>query len=445
MLLSAHVGFDATQEPLGGVPQYAFLRQLYRFSVDNRGMSSSSVTAAPNTATSRTKRIADFDAIYKGTQIRFVEKFTPRSSDKSTTLGNRALFLDRDGVLNSLSGFIDAKNDVKAMVLPEQIAAIREANQAGLRVVIVTNQGGIELKRMSPSAAVEIQKAFIDEIESAGGHVDAIYVCPRKTAATLRPGEIDARKPEPGMMKLAARELKIDLTQSFGVGDQWSDIMAFEKAGLTSILVTQTGRNADDRKDFPKDDSRADRKVSDLASAVRKVIIPATTRSSAVPAKAAQLPAGIVKGATDFVNRRGISGDEEFPQIGSGNAGITAGMLVGDSASKVVDVVRAAARAWAEPNSPLWNTIPDGVFDPSKQALLATFDSEDEVHVHLSLVEVATGKITETGLVNVDDSEVPENAPAGVETNYDLLKLYLKDALVLTTAETDHGVDIFNK
>jgi len=222
-----------------------------------------------------TRAITDFNTIYKGTPIRFVEKFSPVAQTSKAGQGRVALFLDRDGVLNSTGGFINKRSDVPAKLLPKQIAAIREANQAGVPVVVVTNQGGIELNKMSPQTAVEIQKEFIDAIEASGGHLDAFYISPRKNPVPLAEGEVDARKPAPGLLMQASRDLKLDLSQSIGVGDQWSDILAFENAGLrTSVLVTDTGRNAVDRSDFPDTGVRPDCTVSDLATAVREIVVP---------------------------------------------------------------------------------------------------------------------------------------------------------------------------
>src|SRR5690349_9507221 len=123
------------------------------------------VTASPNTPVSPLERIGRFDTVYCGTPIRFVEKFTPSTSEAKRKDTRPALFLDRDGVLNSSVGFINATADVEKQILPKQIAAILEANKAGLRVVLVTNQGGIEINKMTPEVAVDIHKAFIDAVE----------------------------------------------------------------------------------------------------------------------------------------------------------------------------------------------------------------------------------------------------------------------------------------
>jgi histidinol phosphatase-like enzyme len=86
--------------------------------------------------------------------------------------------------------------------------------------------------------------------------------------------EVDARKPEPGLLMQSAHDFNLDLSKSTGVGDQWSDVVAFKYAGLrNSVLVTKTGRNAEDR---PTEDDgiRPDFVVDDRATAVETIVVP---------------------------------------------------------------------------------------------------------------------------------------------------------------------------
>ena len=152
-----------------------------------------------------------------------------------------ALFLDRDGVLIE---------EVEYLARPEQVrlisgaaAAVRRANDAGLKVVVVSNQSGVARGRFPETVLPEVHRVISAKLlEEAGAVIDAFYYCPHHPTEGLGSFRIDCecRKPKPGMLLAAANELIIDLSKSWMVGDRLTDLRAGAAAGCRTILV-QTG------------------------------------------------------------------------------------------------------------------------------------------------------------------------------------------------------------
>jgi hypothetical protein len=153
------------------------------------------------------------------------------------------------------------------------------------------------------------------------------------------------------------------------------------------------------------------------------------------PVTAADLPKSAIKAATDFVNANAQGGDDEFPQIGDGNCGIIAGVVAGEDGKAVLDMIRSSLQSFSAPGSPNATMIPKDVYDPAKHALVVVAGSEDEVSVHLSVMDLASGKITKLGLANTVDM-----ADDTHDDGYERLAELLKSARRVPTAETDSGV-----
>jgi histidinol-phosphate phosphatase family protein len=157
---------------------------------------------------------------------------TPTLSHSHTPApSHRAVFLDRDGVLNRDSDdFIKTADELE--VLPGVPEAVARLNQAGFVTVVVTNQSGIGRGLFEAERLTEIHGKLIREIEAAGGQVSGIYHCPH------RPDEgCDCRKPALGMVLQAASKHDLDPSHSFFVGDKPDDIVCGHAAGCRTVLV----------------------------------------------------------------------------------------------------------------------------------------------------------------------------------------------------------------
>jgi len=140
------------------------------------------------------------------------------------------VFLDRDGTINEEMGYINHLS--RFVLLPRTGAAIKRLNDAGVKVVVVTNQSGAA-RGYFPSSLVEEVHAHLQNLLAAvGARLDGIYTClhsPQDGCA--------CRKPKPGLLLQAAQELNLDLSRSYLVGDRHMDIQTGARAGVKGILV----------------------------------------------------------------------------------------------------------------------------------------------------------------------------------------------------------------
>lgn len=148
-----------------------------------------------------------------------------------------AIFLDRDGVI--IENRADHVKSIAAVqFIPGALAALAALAASDRRVVIVTNQAVVGRGLITLAEAEAINHYVRRQIETAGGRVDGLYLCPH------HPDEGCAcRKPRPGMLLAAAQALEIDLAQSVLIGDALTDVQAAQAAGAQALLV-RTGRGA---------------------------------------------------------------------------------------------------------------------------------------------------------------------------------------------------------
>lgn len=158
---------------------------------------------------------------------------------------NRAIFLDRDGTVNVEVGYLTDLDKLK--LIPGAGAAIKRMNEAGLKVVLVTNQSGVARGYFTESFVLETHKRLEQMLRDEGARLDGIYYCPHhpKAGNSHYTIECDCRKPGTGLIDQAARELNIDVKASYMVGDKWSDVELGQRAGAHTILV-RTGFAQDD-------------------------------------------------------------------------------------------------------------------------------------------------------------------------------------------------------
>jgi len=164
---------------------------------------------------------------------------------------NRAVFLDRDGTVNEEVGYLHKLDELR--LIPGAGAAIKRLNEAGLKVVLVTNQSGIARGYFSESQLHDIHVRLEQMLSSEGARLDAIYYCPHHPSAgnSHYTRDCDCRKPGTGLIDRAARDLEIDVRQSFVVGDKWSDVELGQRAGAHSILVRTGYGSADEKRARP--------------------------------------------------------------------------------------------------------------------------------------------------------------------------------------------------
>jgi D-glycero-D-manno-heptose 1,7-bisphosphate phosphatase len=142
--------------------------------------------------------------------------------------------LDRDGVLNrrNVDGYVIEPSDFEPLDLALDAAAT--AQTMGAALVVVSNQGGIGRSQATESQVMVINALLLAALAKGGLVLDGIYTCPHHPlSADLTQRNCECRKPKPGLILAAARDLNLDLTGSILIGDQESDIAAARAAGIS--------------------------------------------------------------------------------------------------------------------------------------------------------------------------------------------------------------------
>jgi D-glycero-D-manno-heptose 1,7-bisphosphate phosphatase len=175
----------------------------------------------------------------------------------------RAVFLDRDGVIVVDRGYVHRVEDFA--FVPGTVRALQRLQVAQWRLVVVTNQSGIARGLYSPVDYDRFTAHLRSQLAESGVELDAVYHCPHLPDATVTQYRLDCacRKPAPGMLLRAARELSLDLPASVMVGDRLSDLQAGRAAGVGRCLLVRTGRSL-----AAEETAQADAVYDDLAACV---------------------------------------------------------------------------------------------------------------------------------------------------------------------------------
>ena len=158
----------------------------------------------------------------------------------------RAVFLDRDGTLNKDVGYVHRKEDWQW--LPGVAEALKRLRAVGYVLVVVSNQSGIA-RGMYDRESLRLLEEWVNaELAAKNAAIDAWYYCPHLPEIT---GPCECRKPEPGLLLQAARDLELDLSNSWMIGDRVRDVKAGLAAGCQSILLHPEGSDNSDDDDVP--------------------------------------------------------------------------------------------------------------------------------------------------------------------------------------------------
>ena len=151
-----------------------------------------------------------------------------------SAMKHKALFLDRDGVINEAAPRGEYVCSVDGFCMRKGIVdLICRARKMGYLVVVVTNQRGVNLGRMSHDDLENIHAHMKNNLAQKGAVIDAVYACTHGLDDAC-----DCRKPKPGMLLAAARDFNIDLASSIMIGDTPSDVEAGKSAGCHTHLLT---------------------------------------------------------------------------------------------------------------------------------------------------------------------------------------------------------------
>ena len=188
---------------------------------------------------------------------------------------NKAVFLDRDGVINEIVFHEDVEvldspfNIRQVRIIKGACEAIATFNQMGYKVLLVTNQPGAAKGKMSLARIEEVNQHIVNMAFKSEARIDHVYCCahhpvgtPEGDPSLIKPCK--CRKPGTGLLLAGIDEYKIDINLSFMVGDSISDIQAGKAIGLNTILVG--GLKCDARRLYEEKDCLPDSVFQDLIS-----------------------------------------------------------------------------------------------------------------------------------------------------------------------------------
>ena len=159
--------------------------------------------------------------------------------------GSRAICIDRDGVINEMiyqpdPGIVDQPyGPSRFELMPGVGPALRAMKEAGYKLVVVSNQPGVAKKHYSMATFRKMQAKMRRLLAKDGVGLDAEYYCFHHPQGKIAKYRVDCacRKPKPGMILDAARDLDLDLARSVMIGDGLYDVLAGKRAGVRTILV----------------------------------------------------------------------------------------------------------------------------------------------------------------------------------------------------------------
>ena len=158
---------------------------------------------------------------------------------------NKAVFLDRDGVINRDKGYVYLWEEFE--FLPGAIEAIKYFSLAGYALIIVSNQSGIARGYYTESQYQELTSRVNGYLSQRGIQLKGVYHCPHYVDGIVEELSIqcECRKPAPGMLLQAKRDHGLNMEQSVLIGDKASDIQAAHAAGVGRSYLVAPGNNSD--------------------------------------------------------------------------------------------------------------------------------------------------------------------------------------------------------
>jgi D-glycero-D-manno-heptose 1,7-bisphosphate phosphatase len=195
-------------------------------------------------------------------------------------MANRAVFLDRDGTINEEVGYVN--HIERFFLLPRVSQAIRLLNQHGWKAVVVTNQSGVARGYFPESLVRQVHQKMQELLRDEGAHLDRIYYCPHHPDIGVPPyrQKCRCRKPATGMIQEAMKELALDLSQSYMVGDRGVDIEFAHQIGAKAILVLTGYGKGEWEYSGGQWKAKPDHVAQDLYEAVQWILLQESHRQS---------------------------------------------------------------------------------------------------------------------------------------------------------------------
>lgn len=158
-------------------------------------------------------------------------------------MGRPAVFIDRDGTLSHEVGYVNHIS--RFQLFPWSVDAVRVLNEAGILAIVATNQAGVARGYYPESQVHEVHAELRRRMDEGGARLDGLYACLHHPSVGEPPYRQDCqcRKPRPGLLLQAARDLDVDLSRSWMVGDRGGDVaLAHEVGARGALVLTGYGR-----------------------------------------------------------------------------------------------------------------------------------------------------------------------------------------------------------
>ena len=157
----------------------------------------------------------------------------------------KIIFLDRDGVINKEVGYLHKVEDFE--FIDGVFDACLDFQSSNYKIIIVTNQSGIERGYYSEKDFHTVTDWMLDQFKNHGVSILDVFYCPHGPESNC-----DCRKPKPGMFNKANDKYSIDMKNSWMIGDKEADIQAANSAGISNTVLVKSGHNIDEKNSKAK-------------------------------------------------------------------------------------------------------------------------------------------------------------------------------------------------
>lgn len=179
----------------------------------------------------------------------------------------RAIFIDRDGVINKDPGGWTRYNYVTEWkdfhFIPGALDALKILKKKGVKVIVASNQGGVNKGYYTRKKLNEINNLMLEEIKKHGGEIEEVFYCIHRDEDNC-----DCRKPKSGMLETAAKKYGIDPKTTYFIGDAEKDVIAGKKIGCKTVLVLSGKTSLKSIENWPE---KPDHVFNDLLDAVKRL------------------------------------------------------------------------------------------------------------------------------------------------------------------------------
>ncbi len=154
-------------------------------------------------------------------------------------MSSPAIFFDRDGVITEKVNNEAPQKVPDLKLIPGITAFIKALQKKGYKIIVTSNQPDVALRNISEQTKENLKKRFEDLLKENRLTVDGIYYCFHHEKGVVKKytKDCNCRKPKPGLLQKAIKDLRLDVDQSYMIGDRASDIAPAAKVGVTSILL----------------------------------------------------------------------------------------------------------------------------------------------------------------------------------------------------------------